>query len=178
VIDVRLINPSYGQRGEHMAHHKSHSYRHKNPFGAGSLNVLAIKVAGGLAGGIGAATIPNAIAPSMASGWPGVAAALVIAFGGSWLLSKMSANFAEGVLIGGTLQAAGRISTIVLKKNLVSFSLSGYGPMQFPVPTPAYNVSQRTPQIPSSASAARPMTTSGMGTTGSKFGPKMSKWAA
>jgi hypothetical protein len=174
---VRLINPSYGQKGGHVAHHKHHSHRrHRNPFGAGSLNVLAVKVAGGLAGGVAAAVIPNAIAPQFAQGWPGVGAALVIAFGGSWLLSKMSAGFAEGVLIGGTLQAAGRISMIVLKKNLVSFSLGNYGPMAFPVPTPAYNVGARTPQIPASASAAKPMTT--IGATGSKWGPKMSKWAA
>lgn len=163
-----------------MAHHKKggHHHRHRNPFGAGSLNVLAVKVAGGLAGGIAAAVIPNALAPSMATGWAGVGAALVVAFGGSWLLSTMSPGFSEGVLIGGTLQAAGRISQIVLKKNLVSFSLGNYGPMAFPVPTPAYNVTQRTPQIPASASASRPMTVGAFGATGSKFGPKMSKWAA
>lgn len=141
-----------------MAHHHSRrSHRHRNPFGAGSLNKLAIKVGGGLVGGIGAATLPNALSPSFATGWGGVAGALVVAFGGSWLLSKMSPDFAEGVLIGGTLQAAGRVSQIVLKKNLVSFSLSGYGRMDFPVPTPAYNVgAQRTPMIPASASAASP----------------------
>lgn len=161
-----------------MAHHKHpHHYRHRNPFGAGSLNKLAVKVAGGLAGGIAAATLPNAVAPQFASGWGGVGAALVIAFGGSWLLAKMSADFSEGVLIGGTLQAAGRISSIVLKKNLVSFSLGTYGQMAFPVPTPAYNVSQRTPQIPASASAAKPMQ-SGLGAAGSKWGAKMNKWAA
>lgn len=160
-----------------MAHHKHHHYRrHHNPFGAGSLNKLAIKVAGGLTGGIAAATLPNAVAPQFASGWGGVGAALVIAFGGSWLLAKMSADFAEGVLIGGTLQAAGRISSIVLKKNLVSFSLGTYGPMQFAVPTPSYNL-QRTPQIPASASAAKPMQ-AGLGATGSKWGAKMNKWAA
>ena len=150
--------------------------RHRNPFGAGSLNRLAIKVAGGLSGGIAAAVVPNALMPSMATGWAGVGAALVIAFGGSWLLSKMSADFSEGVLIGGTLQAAGRISSIVLKKNLVSFGLQGYAPMQFPVPTPNYNVSQRTPQIPASAGASRPMPT-GLGGT-SKWGTRSNKWAA
>jgi hypothetical protein len=158
-----------------MAHHKHHYPRHRNPFGSGSLNRLAVKVAGGLAGGIGAAVIPSAVMPSMATGWAGVGAALVIAFGGSWLLAKMSVDFSEGVLIGGTLQAAGRISSIVLGKNLVNFSLSGYAPMSFPVPTPAYNVSQRTPQIPASASAAKPM--SGLGAN-SKWSARMSKWAA
>jgi hypothetical protein len=170
-----MINPSYGQRGgKPMAHHH-HYRRRRNPFGSGSINKLAIKVAGGLAGGIGAAVIPTAVMASMASGWSGVAAALAIAFGGSWLLAKVSIDFSEGVLIGGTLQAAGRISSIVLGKNLVNFSLSGYAPMAFPIPTPAYNVSQRTPQIPASASAAKPM--SGLGAS-SKYSPRMSKWAA
>lgn len=144
-----------------MAHHHK---KHRNPFGAGSLNKLAIKVAGGLTGGIAAAALPNAIAPSLSTGWGGVGAALLIAFGGSWILGRMSPDFSEGVLIGGTLQAAGRISQIVLKKNLVSFSLSGYAPMSFPVPTPAYNLTQRPPAIPASASAASPAAPATMGT--------------
>lgn len=166
-----------------MAHHKHHHdhHRHRNPFGAGNLNMLAVKVAGGLVGGIAAAVVPQAMIPSLAAGWGGVGAALLIAFGGSWLLSRVSSNFSEGVLIGGTLQAAGRISSIVLKKNLVSFSLGNYGPMSFPVPVPNYNVAQRTPQIPASASAAKPS----MGTFFQPGGPgnfarygKFNKFAA
>lgn len=143
-----------------MAKRRYTSRRRRNPFGAGGMNIVAVKVAGGLVGGIAAATVPNMLGASFGSGWGGVAAALVVAFGGAWLSRSSSANFSEGVLIGGTLQAAGRISQIVLKKNLVSFSLSGYGPMQFPVPTPAYQIpgftggGPATPVVQSSAAVS------------------------
>ena len=120
--------------------HRHHYRRRHNPFSAGGIAPLATKVAGGLLGGVGAAVIPNMLGSTMGSGWAGVIAALVVAFGGSYLTKGMSANLSEGVLIGGTLQAAGRIAQLTLGKNLVSFSLSGYGPMVFPVPTPGYQV--------------------------------------
>lgn len=163
---VRLVNPASfsnshrggGEKGGNMSrrHHRS-SRRRRNPFGVGSMNQLAIKVSGGLAGGIAAAAIPNMVMPSLATGWPGVAAALAIAFGGS-MLFKSSKDFSEGVLIGGTLQAAGRVSSILLGKNVVSFSLGGYGPMQFPLPTPGYNMQspQLAATVPASASKTSP----------------------
>lgn len=167
-----------------MARHRTYR-RRRNPFAVGGINKLAVKVGGGLAGGIAAAALPNAISPSFATGWGGVAAALAIAFGGSYITRSMSPDFSEGVLIGGTLQAAGRVSQLLINKNLVSFSLNGmgtYGPMRFPVPIPNYNVGLRsgpsvTPMVPASASAARPMRPSaapGMG----KWGARNSKWAA
>lgn len=123
-----------------MSHRRHHFRRYHNPFGTGALAPLATKVAGGVVGGIGAAVLPNMVSPGFAVGWAGVAAALIVAFGGSYLLRGMSANFSEGVLIGGTLQAVGRVAQLTIGKNIVNFSLSGYGPMAFPVPTPAYRL--------------------------------------
>lgn len=123
-----------------MAHKHSYRRRKMNPFTTGGIAPLATKVMGGLAGGIGAAIIPNMLGTSLGSGWGGVIAALVIAFGGAFLTKGMSPNFSEGVFIGGALQAAGRIAQLTIGKNIVSFSLSGYGPMQFPIPTPGYNM--------------------------------------
>src|SRR5260221_14372953 len=96
---VRLVNPTYdvrrrrvvsgnitsgGERGEFMAR------RRRNPFGAGGMNVLAVKVGGGLVGGIAAATVPGMLGASMSSGWPGVAAALAVAFGLSYVSRSSS----------------------------------------------------------------------------------------
>ena len=157
-FSVRLVNPSYsgtrrGERSEHLAH-KHHYRRRHNPFSAGGIAPLATKVAGGLLGGIGAAVIPNMLGSTMGSGWAGVIAALVVAFAGSYVTKGMSPNLSEGVLIGGTLQAAGRIAQLTVGKNLVSFSLSGYGPMSFPVPTPGY--SQVPALIPAGSTATSP----------------------
>jgi hypothetical protein len=145
---------------------KSSSYRRyrRNPFGVSSINQLAIKVAGGVAGGVAAATIPNMVSPSLGSGWGGVGMALAIAFGGSYVL-KSSATFSEGVLIGGVLQAVGRATQILMGKNLVSFSLSGYGPLTFPTPTPGYNArvtgGQAVATVPVGPSQGKPMMTRG-----------------
>lgn len=139
---------------------KYRSRRRRNPFAGGSINMLATKVAGGLAGGIAAATIPNIVSPSLSVGWGGVGLAGVIAFGGSYATRGMSQNLSEGWLIGGLLQTAGRIAQLLVGKNLVSFSLKGYGPMNFPVPTPAYNLRSGpgvTPMTPASASASKPV---------------------
>jgi hypothetical protein len=140
------------------------AHRRRNPFGAGGINILAVKVGGGLVGGIAAATVPGMLGASLSLGWAGVVAALGIAFAGSYFTRSMSANFSEGILIGGTLQAAGRISQLLIKKNLVSFSMSGYGPMSFPVPTPAWSLPQAAPTVPASAAAtSRSSAGSGMG---------------
>jgi hypothetical protein len=162
----------------HRHHHHHHGFRRRNPFGAGNMNKLAIKVGGGLVGGIAAATIPNMVMPSLATGWGGVAAALAIAFGGSFVF-RSSVDFSEGILIGGTLQAAGRISQLLIKKNLVSFSLSGYGPMFFPVPTPAWNqmaasVPSGSASVTSKSGGAAPTGSTGMG----KWAPRGYKYAA
>lgn len=180
---VRLVNPS-GTGGEKMAHKKHHYKRYRrNPFGVGSMSKLAVKVAGGLAGGIGAAAIPNMVSPSLASGWAGVLGALAIAFGGSMLL-KSSPDFSEGVLIGGTLQAAGRVSALLLGKNVVSFSLSGYGPLPFTIPTPAYNVMKSgggmIATIPASSGQGKPVRAmpAAATTMGSMWGPRRNHWGA
>lgn len=133
---------------------KRHSYRRRrsNPFVAGGINKLAIKVAGGLAGGIAAATVPNMLGPSLGSGWGGVVAAAAIAIGGS-MVFKGSPDFSEGIIVGGSLQAAGRIAQILMGKNIVSFSLGQYAPMAFPVPTPAWQ--QRSPVMPASAASTK-----------------------
>jgi hypothetical protein len=157
---VRLVNPTYdarrrrvrnehngGEGGFSMAHHRHH--HHRNPFAAGSINQLAVKVAGGIAGLVGASVIPNMVSPSLATGWGGVGMALVVAFGGAWLLKGMSQNLSEGVLIGGSVQAVSRAVTIVTGKTLVSASLGQYGPLNFTIPTPAY---QSQPAIAASAS--------------------------
>ena len=112
--------------------HRHHYRRRHNPFSAGGIAPLATKVAGGLLGGVGAAVIPNMLGSTMGSGWAGVIAALVVAFGGSYLTKGMSANLSEGVLIGGTLQAAGRIAQLTLGKNLVQLLVERLRPDGFP----------------------------------------------
>ena len=161
-----------------MAHHKHHHHhRRRNPFAPGGINTLAVKVAGGLVGGIAATMIPNMVG-SLGTGWGGVVAALAIAFGGSYITRGISGNFSEGVLIGGTLQAAGRVSQLLLKKTVVQFSpLGAYGPMSFPVPTPAYSLSagMTPPSVPASASKATKMVAAPA--TMGKYNPRYSKWA-
>lgn len=138
-----------------MAHHRHHhtAHRRRNPFSAGSVNQLAVKVAGALGGAIGAATIPSMVSPSLNTGWGGVGMALVIAFGGAWLLKNMSQNLAEGVLIGGSVQAVSRAITIVTGKTLLTAGLGQYGPLNFTIPTPAYSPGAGgSPAIAASAS--------------------------
>jgi len=135
-----------------MARHHHHHRRHHNPFAAGSINKLAIKVAGGLGGVIAAATVPSMISPSMSSGWAGVGFALAIAFGGAYLLKGMSADLAEGVLVGGSVQAASRAIGIVTGRTLLTASLGQYGPLNFTIPVPAYSLPSQAPAIAASAS--------------------------
>lgn len=139
-----------------MSHHRRHHHRrHRNPFASANMTGTVVKVAGGLAGGIAAGTLPNMVAPSFASGWTGVASAAVVAVGGSILLKRMSLNASEGWLIGGLLQTAGRVAQLLIGKNLVSFSLSGYGPLTFPLPTPAYGGGGAAAMIPAGAAVAK-----------------------
>jgi hypothetical protein len=152
--------------------HRSYR-RRRNPFG-GSMNIIGVKVAGALAGGIAASALPNAVSPSLSSGWGGVGLAAVIAFGGSYLLRSMSPNISEGFLIGGALQTFSRASQILLKKNFVSFSLSGYGPMAFPIPTPAY---QMAAAVPASAAVTKSVNPGAPATMG-KWSPRGYKYAA
>jgi hypothetical protein len=135
-----------------MAKRHHYVHRHRNPFAAGQINQLAVKVAGALGGAIGASAIPNMLSPSLGTGWTGVGLALVVAFGGAWLFKGMSANLAEGVLIGGSLQAVSRAITIVTGKTLFTASLGQYGPLNFTIPTPAYQGSAPAPAISASAS--------------------------
>jgi hypothetical protein len=183
---VRLVNPTYDARrrrtgtkqngGEggfpFMAHHKHHyHHRRRNPFAAGSINQLAVKVAGALGGAIAASSVPSMISPGLSTGWAGVGMALVVAFGGAWLLKGMSMNLSEGVLIGGSVQAVSRAVTIVTGKTLLTASLGQYGPLNFTIPTPAYSPS--APAIAASASkttggkaAATPAQAAAMGMLG------------
>lgn len=131
-----------------MAHH-----RYRNPFAAGNINALAVKVVGGIGGLIGASAVPSMISPSLSTGWAGVGMAFGVAFLGAWLLNKMSVNASEGFLIGGSVQAVSRAVTIVTGRTLVSASLGQYGPLQFTIPTPAY---QSQPAIAASASKTTP----------------------
>jgi hypothetical protein len=135
-----------------MAHKHHYVHRHRNPFAAGQINQLAVKVAGALGGAIGASTIPGMLSPSFGTGWAGVGLALVVAFGGAWLFKGMSANLAEGVLIGGSLQAVSRAITMVTGKTLLTASLGQYGPLNFTIPTPAYQGQAAAPAISASAS--------------------------
>lgn len=151
-----------------MAHH-----RKRNPFAAGSINQLAVKVAGALGGAVAASAIPNMVSPSMSTGWGGVGMALAVAFGGAYVLKGMSQNLAEGVLIGGSVQAVSRAITIVTGKTLLKASMGQYGPLNFTIPTPAYQ--QQAPAIAASASktsagksAASPTAAAAMG----MFGPR------
>ncbi len=122
-----------------MSHRRhGHRRRHRNPFSAGGVGPLAVKVAGGLGGGIAAAGVPPMLSTSFSTGWPGVGSGLVVALGGAWLLKRMSQNASEGWLIGGLLQTAGRLTQLLIGRNVVSFSLGHYGPLQFGVPSPAY----------------------------------------
>lgn len=132
-----------------MARHHHHR-RRRNPFAAGSINKLAVKVAGALGGAVGAATLPGMVSPGMNAGWTGVALALLVAFGGSYMTRGMSIDLSEGILIGGSLQAASRAITIVTGKTMLTASLGQYGPLNFTIPTPAY--SQQAPAIAASAS--------------------------
>src|SRR4029077_6562577 len=128
-------------------------------FGSVGINVLAVKVSGALAVVVGASAIPNIVSPTLSTGWAGVGMALVVAFGGAWLLKGMSVNLSEGVLIGGSLQAASRAITIVTGKTLLTASLGQYGPLNFTIPVPAYS-----PQAPAIAASASK--------TGGKIGPR------
>ncbi len=139
-----------------MAHHK-HFHRRRNPFAAGSVNKLAIKVAGALGGAVGAASIPSMLSPRLNAGWGGVGLALVVAFGASYLLKGMSMDLAEGVLIGGSVQAVSRAITIVTGKTLLTASMGQYGPLNYTIPTPAYQ--QQSPAIAASASKTSGATT-------------------
>lgn len=122
-----------------MAHrHHHYVYRRRNPFATGNMNQLAVKVAGALAGAVGAASIPSMLSPSLSSGWAGVASALVVAFGGAYLAGKASANLGEGVLIGGSVQALSRALTLLTGKTFLTASMGQYGSLNFPIPTPAY----------------------------------------
>ncbi len=134
-----------------MAKHR-HSYRRRNPFAAGSLQKLAVKVTGALGGAIAASTIPSMLSPGLSSGWAGVGFALAIAFGGSYVLKSASMDLAEGVLIGGALQAASRAVSIVTGKTLLTAGLGQYGPLNFTIPTPAYSLPSAAPAIAASAS--------------------------
>jgi hypothetical protein len=73
-----------------------------------------------------------------------------VAFFGAWLLNKMSANAGEGFLIGGSVQAVSRAIAIVTGRTLVTASMGQYGPLNFTIPTPAYQ--QQAPAIAASAS--------------------------
>lgn len=141
-----------------MAKHHVHHHRHRNPFAAGSLNVLAVKVVGALGGAVAASSIPAMVSPSLSTGWAGVGMALVVAFGGGWLLNKMSPNAGEGFVLGGSVQAVSRAITIVTGKTLLTASMGQYGPLNFTIPTPAYQPG--APAIAASASK-----------TGGKVGP-------
>ena len=135
-----------------MKHHFHH--RRRNPFAAGNMNQLAVKVAGALGGAVAASSLPAMVSPGLNTGWGGVGMALVVAFGGAWLLSKMSKDLAEGVLIGGSVQAVSRAITIVTGRTLLTASMGQYGPLSFTIPTPAY-------QGPAPAIAASASKTSG-----------------
>lgn len=148
-----------------MAHH-----RRRNPFAAGSINQLAVKVAGALGGAVAASAIPSMISPSMSTGWAGVGLALVVAFGGAYLAKGISQNLSEGILIGGSVQAVSRAIAIVTGRTLLTASLGQYGPLNFTIPTPAY---QSQPAIAASASktsgskgAATPAQAAAMGMLG------------
>jgi hypothetical protein len=136
-----------------MAHHKKgfHPFRHHNPFGAGDMNKLAVKVAGAVGGALAAGTLPGMVTPSFSTGWAGVFAALVVAFGGAFLIKGMSADLAEGVLIGGSVNAVSRAVNVATGKSL---TLGQYGPLNFTIPTPAYQ--QQAPAIAASASKTSP----------------------
>jgi len=116
-MEVRLVNPTYDVRRRRVAQNPGgeggfymtktrYVYRRSNPFSSGSINQLAMKVTGAIGGLVAASAVPAAIVPSMSSGWAGFGAALVVAFGGAWVLGKMSPNAAEGFLIGGDQQWA------------------------------------------------------------------------
>ena len=134
-----------------MAHHK-HNYHHRrrNPFAVGNVNQLAVKVAGALGGAVAASAVPAMVSPGLNTGWAGVGMALAVAFAGSYFLKGMSMNLAEGILIGGSVQAVSRAITIVTGKTLLTASLGQYGPLNFTIPTPAY--SPGAPAIAASAS--------------------------
>jgi hypothetical protein len=159
---VRLVNPTYdarrrrsgtkqngGEGGFFMAKHH-YKHRQRNPFAAGSINQLAVKVAGALGGAVAASAVPNMIAPTLSTGWAGVGMALAVGFGLAWATKGMSQNLSEGLLIGGSLQAASRAITIVTGKTLLTASMGQYGPLNFTIPTPAYSPS--APAIAASAS--------------------------
>lgn len=133
-----------------MAHKHHYRRRHRNPFAVGNVNQLAVKVAGALGGAIAASALPNMVMPSLSTGWAGVGMALAVAFFGSYALKGMSQDLSEGVLIGGSVQAVSRAITIVTGKTLLTASLGQYGPLNFTIPTPAYQ--SQAPAIAASAS--------------------------
>jgi len=135
-----------------MAKHR-YVHRRRNPFSSGGINQLAVKVAGAIGGAYGAAALPSMLSPGLASGWGGVGAALVVAFGGAWLLQKMSPGIAEGFLIGGSVTAVSKAGAILTGKNILT--IGQYGPLNFTIPTPAYQAQAAAPAIPASASSSK-----------------------
>jgi len=114
-----------------MAYHRKHHHRHhrRNPFGiSGGLVKEAAFVA---AGAVGAAALPGMIAPTMSSGWTGVAtsAAAAVATG---FVTKMLGDHANDALKGG-------LAITVLKAlkqlGINTPGLGLYAPSWFGIPT-------------------------------------------
>lgn len=115
-----------------MAYKKKHHHRRRhNPLG---IEGGVIKDAAWVAGGaIAAAALPGMIAPSMATGWAGVAAKAVASVGASFLGRMVGGSVAAGEALKGglaiTLLAA-------LKQGGVNVpGLGLYAPSWFGIPT-------------------------------------------
>lgn len=117
----------------HRKHHRHHRHhRRHNPFGvSGGVVKDAVYVA---VGALGASALPGFVAPSFASGWPGVAAtalsAVAISFGAKMVGGPAGAAEA---LKGGL--AAAVIKALNAAGFTKSLGLGLYSPSWFAVPT-------------------------------------------
>lgn len=169
---VRLVNPRYSHGGRagswrfsaveggselmkhrkyHVKHRRHHNpffgytrrrHHHRNPFDTNTM----VTAAWALAGGVGASAIPTMIAPTMSTGWAGVAATGVAAFALGWAGEKFAgAEAGKGLLIGGLVATGGKLVAQLLGKQLVTFGMGQYTQTWFGPPYNSTGILQNTP---------------------------------
>jgi hypothetical protein len=115
-----------------MAYHRKHHHRHhrRNPLGiSGGLVKEAAFVA---AGAVAAAALPGMVAPSMASGWAGVAASAAASVGAGFLGRMFGGSAGADMLKGGL---AITVLKALKQAGINTPGLGLYAPSWFAVPT-------------------------------------------
>ena len=135
---------------KHRRHHRHNPFfgytrRHlhrRNPFDTGT----AVTAAWALAGGVGASALPTMIMPTMATGWPGVAATGIAAVAIGWAGEKfVGSDAGKGLLIGGLVATGGKLIAQLLGRQLVTFGMGQYTQTWFGPPYNSTGILQNTP---------------------------------